>query len=296
MSTPAAITDPTVATPVEIDTVLFDRITRRDQAVARAAQYRSIGERDAYSRRYLEDAERYEAEAKALAAEIAPLNAEFVRRGGWLRYFLVLNSNGHVHRGMDCNTCFDTTQYTWVTDLSDCNEDAAVKEFGELMCTVCFPLAPTNPDPRRFLPGTRAAAERDAKRAEKDAKAAAKREKQIFAEDGSLGIRYAHDTKGEWVPRNDGSGGSDWKVTGFYYRTVETKIAARNALSSEVQSYCYGGRNDETTAVRLAAIETLTEALERHGMDANAVIERANKKANQEGSVRSYVRKTEVSK
>ena len=74
-----------------------------------------------------------------------PLTEEYVRRGGWLRYFLVTNTNGHVHRGMNCSTCHFTTTYAWLIDLADCDETAMVAEYGEKACTVCFPDAPTMP-------------------------------------------------------------------------------------------------------------------------------------------------------
>jgi hypothetical protein len=72
-------------------------------------------------------------------------NHEFERRGGWLRYFLVTSSVGHVHRGMDCSTCHDTTTYAWLVDLADCDEDAMIREYGTKACTTCFPKAPAHP-------------------------------------------------------------------------------------------------------------------------------------------------------
>ena len=47
---------------------------------------------------------------------------------------------------MDCTTCFPTTQYGWLVNLADCDEDAMIEEWGEMACTVCFPTAPTNPN------------------------------------------------------------------------------------------------------------------------------------------------------
>lgn len=263
---PDPIADPTQATPVEIDTVLADRQHRLNQATQYARFYREQSER--YPS-YAKDAERYKAEAATLAAEIKPLNAEFVRRGGWNRYYLVLNSNGHVHREMDCNTCFPTTQYGWVTDLSDCDEDAAVVEYGESMCTICFPNAPTNP---AFSgPGRRNQEAKDARAAEKAEREAAKRAKQIFAKDGTLGIRYPRWEDGSW---QEVDGKNVWVKTGYSFETVNTKVAARNALSGLVQDEFFGSKD-----YRKEAIEILVEALERHGIDTAGVIERAKKKA-----------------
>jgi hypothetical protein len=90
----------------------------------------------------------------------------------WNRYFLVTNSNGHVHRGTNCSTCFATTEYAWLIELADCDEDAMIDEFGEKACTVCFPDAPANP---KFNgPGRRDREAQDARAAEKAEREAAK--------------------------------------------------------------------------------------------------------------------------
>src|SRR5580700_7036844 len=52
-------------------------------------------------------------------AAIWPLEAIYQDRR-WNRYFLVTNSNGHVHRGTTCSTCFPTTEYAWLVELADC--------------------------------------------------------------------------------------------------------------------------------------------------------------------------------
>ncbi len=132
------------------------------------------------------------AEVAKNRAELAPLrktidagNEEFAARGGWTRYFLVHNSNGHVHRERSCSTCFTTTQYLWITDLSDCDETKMVEQYGSDACTICFPNAPT-------LPGfatsrtSKEKADRKAAREAKVAEKAAKEEaKKIANPDGS---------------------------------------------------------------------------------------------------------------
>lgn len=90
-----------------------------------------------------------------------PYAIEFERRGGWHRYYLVMNTNGHVHRETNCSTCFPTTRYGWLVNLSGCNEEEMVNEYGETACTVCFPDAPS-------LPGWAASIER--KKAEEAAR------------------------------------------------------------------------------------------------------------------------------
>jgi hypothetical protein len=97
--------------------------------------------------------EQRKADAAARAAE--PYNAEFEARGGWTRAFLVIGSNGHVHKHMDCSSCFKTgydgagnwregTKYHWVTDLSGHDESEVVEAAGERACTVCYPSAPVD--------------------------------------------------------------------------------------------------------------------------------------------------------
>ena len=76
--------------------------------------------------------------------QAAPLNAEFTRRGGWTRAFLVQNAGGHVHSSMHCSTCFPTTQFSWMTTYSGRAETAIVEDAGERACTVCYPSAPVS--------------------------------------------------------------------------------------------------------------------------------------------------------
>lgn len=61
---------------------------------------------------------------------------------GWSRFFLVQASGGHIHRDMSCSTCFPTTQYAWLPELSGLTEAEAVEEYGEILCSICYPSAP----------------------------------------------------------------------------------------------------------------------------------------------------------
>jgi len=61
---------------------------------------------------------------------------------GWSRFFLVTNSGGHIHRDQSCTTCFPTTQYGWLYELSGLTEAEAVEEYGEILCSICYPSAP----------------------------------------------------------------------------------------------------------------------------------------------------------
>jgi hypothetical protein len=132
----------------------------------------------------------YRAEIAALGEEMRPMNDEFQRRGGWARYFLVTNGNGHVHKSMECSTCYPTTEYGWLYDLAAKSEQAMVNEYGEKACSVCFPSAPSMYEAmlgRGELSTTARAtmAERDARRALKAERDAKKAAKAIANPDGS---------------------------------------------------------------------------------------------------------------
>jgi hypothetical protein len=63
---------------------------------------------------------------------------------GWSRFFLVTSSPGHVHSSMSCSTCYPTTRFGWMPELSGHTEAEAVDELGPTLCTVCFPSAPVD--------------------------------------------------------------------------------------------------------------------------------------------------------
>jgi len=108
--------------------------------------------------------------------EIAGLN-KIYNQDPWTRAFLVINSNGHVHSSMDCNTCFDTTRYNWLIQYSNDDENTIVEDAGQDACTICYPSAPAEVlnRPSRIVTADKIAkaqakAERDAKREAKLAK------------------------------------------------------------------------------------------------------------------------------
>jgi hypothetical protein len=61
---------------------------------------------------------------------------------GWARFFLVTNNNGHIHSSTSCSTCYPDTGFAWLTELSGLAAPEAVAEYGEILCSVCFPSAP----------------------------------------------------------------------------------------------------------------------------------------------------------
>lgn len=167
------------ATPAEIDAALAILDDRRHKATIKAIQNREAarrytGENATY---YAGKADEAKAQAAAAAAEIAPLDAEFVSRGGWTRAFIVVD--GHVHSSMRCTTCNNgmyPTSFGWLTEFSGKTEAEVITAAGSRACTVCYPNAPVDaPAGRLFHKDEEAAQAARAERAAKAAKAAEKK-------------------------------------------------------------------------------------------------------------------------
>ena len=224
--------DLTTMTPGEIDTILSELWLKEQTYRGYIAQERG---RIAKPWRPLSEREVAEIEGRIAKyqevvdeqrAQARPFEAEFTRRGGWARYFLVSNNNGHVHRERECSTCFPTTQFVWLPTLSGKTDEEMVAEWGEVACTVCFPSAPTF---KGFGDGTSAfarltAAEREARDAEKAAKRAAKAEKELVE------------------PVRTGWG------------TIKTVVAARNEISRLTQNAIFYSRQDAKDVADMAAL------------------------------------------
>jgi hypothetical protein len=128
----------------------------------------------------LDKVENLDQQLLALHLLAAPGEDEY-RARRWNRYFLVNNASGHVHRERECSTCYDTTQFSWLPELSGCDEATMVAEYGEMACTVCFPNAPVH---KGFGDGTStlarySAAEKAERKAAKEARQAAKAAKTL---------------------------------------------------------------------------------------------------------------------
>lgn len=126
-------------------------------------------------------------------AERTKISVEFQRRGGWTRAWAV--PNGHVHNTRSCHTCFPTTVFGWLPQVSGLNEEEIVELAGERACTVCYPSAPVDVLERATRLHT-AAEKLDleakaAREAELAAKRAAKDAKGITNPDGSP-LRDSH--------------------------------------------------------------------------------------------------------
>ena len=97
----------------------------------------------------------------------------------WNRAFLVINSNGHVHNGMDCSTCFPTTRYEWLVHYSAADEGEIVADAGEMACTVCYPSAPAEVLNRPANLVSKSRAEKDAAKAQRAAEKAEREAKRL---------------------------------------------------------------------------------------------------------------------
>lgn len=182
------IDDPTTATPSEIDERLaqlgIEHAHAEDTVVRLTLRAKKLTD-DRMPTYAVELQPRIE-QARRTVAEceeaMRPLNAEYDRRDGWTRAWLVLNTSGHVHRTMDCRTCFPSTQFAWLTNLSGHDETEIVELAGKAACTECYPSAPVE---TRNRPSRIKTPEQLAREAEKAERAKAKAAKAITAPDGA---------------------------------------------------------------------------------------------------------------
>lgn len=84
------------------------------------------------------------AKAAAISDQMKVYDDEYDRRGGWTRAFFVANAGGHVHRSMNCSTCYSTTRFQWLPSYSGMDENDIVGDAGDRACTVCYPSAPVD--------------------------------------------------------------------------------------------------------------------------------------------------------
>lgn len=175
-------------TPVEIDTELNKLYFEKDRAVNNVEIYAWLALKtkdEARAALHRERSEKWDAEANRLVALIRPLQQEFVDRGGWTRYWLVTNSNGHVHHTQHCTTTYAGTSFAWLTQYSGMPKADLVELAGEKACTVCFPDAPVDVLKRTSRVKTPEQDAREAKKAEKKAAAEASQVVVNHYRDGS---------------------------------------------------------------------------------------------------------------
>jgi hypothetical protein len=145
------------ASPAEIDAVWFEAAGRLNQIAGWIAGYRLQAEKEKRSeaeRAYyngLADSEKlkFAPEVAKLRAVVAPLDAEWAKRGGWSRYLICQSDGGHFHK----NGCHSLgrgarpSSVAWVAELSGLDDNAVVEAVGFRACSQpeCFPLAPISP-------------------------------------------------------------------------------------------------------------------------------------------------------
>lgn len=215
---------------------------------------------------------------------MSPLNAEY-RRRPWTRAFLVQNAGGHVHSSMECSTCFDTTQFAWMTAYSDKPEVEIVEAAGEKACTVCYPSAPVDVLSRptkMFGPEQIAAqAAREERATAKAAREAKKIEKGLTADGSEFVVEYVEKNAPTW---KRGADGRDHHVYADRIRREFFKTEA--AASQWVVSHLV---NEKTRAPQYphtaltdgekGAIATIIEAMAtKHGISTQDVLKDLDRK------------------
>ena len=215
---------------------------------------------------------------------IRELQHEFDSRGGWTRAFLVRNSNGHIHNSMQCPTCFETTSFAWLTEVSGKPEEDIVEMAGDMACTVCYPSAPVV-DPGRPRPSQledpqvkAAREERAAKKAQRDAVA---REKGVWMPDG---------TQLTEAPMRDSQGWRGERVRGTMGNVIKTERSAVtravDVLTQNPQlqvAPAGANRSDTLVAYQERDVETVrrivTGLAHKRGVSEETVLEELRQKA-----------------
>jgi hypothetical protein len=136
-----------MTTPVIIDTEIAETTKAIEEKVFRLSSLRrtitSYGTMSYYASRVEEkeiEITKVETALAELKEKLATLNGFYT---GWSRAFLVRNSNGHIHKSRSCTTCFDSTNYVWLTEMSGRDELEIAYLAGEKACTICYAHAPS---------------------------------------------------------------------------------------------------------------------------------------------------------
>lgn len=97
------------------------------------------------ARTFTETADALEEVRAAWSASVAAVAEHERAYTGWVRFFLLTSSDGHVHRSMDCSTCNKgrtASTFSPMPFLSGTSVATAVEVLGASLCSVCFPEAP----------------------------------------------------------------------------------------------------------------------------------------------------------
>ena len=224
---------------VQVDTELAALHNKRYAIIEKIESYKDMVKwyakrsDERYVAEYKKKIEQAHEELKPVQTRISELNAIF-NQDPWTRAFLVINSNGHVHSSMDCNTCFPTTRYQWLIQYSNDDEKTIVEDAGQDACTICYPSAPAevlNRPSRIVTEDKIAKAKAKAEREEKKAARIAKEKANAPTKSGEF--LYFKDGKYTQVIKTERSAVSEWFnqywrakqeiVTHYYDGTAHTE-------------------------------------------------------------------------
>lgn len=265
------------ATPAEIDTELAKiqarayALTEQIYNLHRASQ---ATRNDARRAKIAERITELTTDRNAILAETGPYNAEFNRRGGWTRAFVV--QGGHVHRSTGCHTLHRDTDVAWLPEWSGRNEQEIVDKAKSGACTHCYASAPVirRPGPSEIQhPADVAAAADRAKRDEDKAKRAKDKAAKAITNPDGTPLRV-----GGTVIATEASAQSayfyelDWAEVVLRWNTEETESeriagnitsAARHRAKAEpiLAALAAKRRPDEYAANPTAAVEAERAAL-----------------------------------
>lgn len=181
----------------------------------------------------------------AIDTQTAALQQVWRDNGCWTRFFLVTNTNGHIHSTTACRTCVATTTFAWLPELSGLSEHDAVGAHGSILCTVCFPEAPVEWTNGESHTARTTREERETAAAKR---AAAKLEKALMPDGSDLIVRARTDSK--WEER------------------LATLHAAKGFLTDHFEYEASGYGYDTAAVDRVAAAistktgDTITEVLD----------------------------------
>jgi len=244
--------DITTATPAEIDT----EICRLENIMSATGQRlvslrREFGEAKTQAagygaRRRVRSVEEITADIEATEKirfdtyrQLSPLYNEFVRRGGWTRWYLV--ADGHLHYDTSGSRCsrIPTTDHYWMTEYSGRSAAEMIELAGDRVCTTCFPDAPVAPRPAtaRFM--TPSEAERAAYTETRARKAAATKAAQITTPDGRE-LRAANGVHGD---------------------LIKTEVAARRRALQDATDIAFYGDSHPSAAEWRETVKRMIEAL-----------------------------------
>jgi hypothetical protein len=198
-----------------------------------------------------------------VGSQILDLN-EIYDRDPWTRAFLVINSNGHVHKSQDCSTCFDTTRFQWLVQYSNDDENIIVEDAGQDACTVCYPSAPAEVlnRPSRIVTADKIA-KAEAK-AEREAKKAARIAKEK-ANAPTLSGEFLYYKEGKWTReiKTERSAITEWfsqysdsqrEIVTHYY---DGKAHSEESIQEQKERRAFAGEIAQLICFRLA---------EKHGI------------------------------